>query len=44
MGKSFVYLLMGQYLVASAIYLYEGDWRRSLYWFAAFWITLSVTI
>jgi len=28
---------------AGAVYLYLGDWRRTIYWFAAATITASVT-
>jgi len=41
--KVFPTLLITLDLAASGAYLWYGDWRRTLYWFAAAVLTFTVT-
>jgi len=44
MEKFFPGILIGLDVMASAVYAYNLDWRRSVYWLAAAVLTLMVTI
>lgn len=41
--KLFPITLITLDLAASGVYAYHGDWRRSIYWFAAAVLTACVT-
>ena len=43
MEKLFPTLLIGLQVLASAVYLASGDWRRVVYWLAASILTFVVT-
>lgn len=43
MAKTFPTILIAIDLMASCAYLFEGDYRRALYWVAAATLTACVT-
>ena len=42
--KFFPFILVVLDICAVAIYAAQGDWRRVVYWLAAFCLTLSVIV
>lgn len=43
MNKVFPTILIVLNFAASAVYLFDGDWRKTAYWFAAGVLNLSIT-